>query len=192
MAHIYLCSIQNKRPWSYIFQRTFLAGLHSVGGNGSTFQLDRCHFPRPRVKQSFHYQIVKVFHSVVSDPIRHATSFQRLEDVYVTSPTLYRRLTDVETTLCVYWDKSLGLHLVRFIFTSNKWVYIRGASKTGQGLFSGFFVPLVTAQAHVCKVYTRLCFKQVFDKHLKNAMEYHYARNTDLVCYISLKLVGFS
>ena len=29
--------------------------------------------------------------------------FQRLQDVYTTSPTLYRRLTDAETTQCVYW-----------------------------------------------------------------------------------------
>ena len=61
------------------FQRSFLAGLYSVGGNGSTFELDRCHFPRPRVKLSFHYQIAKAFHhSAVSDPSRHTTSFQRL------------------------------------------------------------------------------------------------------------------
>ena len=36
-------------------------------------------------------------------PSRHTTSFQRLWDVYTTSPTLYRRLLDVETTSCVYW-----------------------------------------------------------------------------------------
>ena len=36
-------------------------------------------------------------------PSRHTTLFQRLKDVYTTSPTSYRRLIDVETTSCVYW-----------------------------------------------------------------------------------------
>ena len=32
------------------------------------------------------------------------TSFQRLQDVYTTSPASYRRYTGVETTSCVYWE----------------------------------------------------------------------------------------
>ena len=36
-------------------------------------------------------------------PSQHMKSFQRLQDVYTTSPTSYRRLRDVETMLCVYW-----------------------------------------------------------------------------------------
>ena len=37
-------------------------------------------------------------------PSRHKTSFQRLFEVHTTSPASYRRLIDVETTSCVYWD----------------------------------------------------------------------------------------
>ena len=40
-------------------------------------------------------------------PSRHTTSFQRLSDAYTTSPTSYRRLIDVETTLCVCWNFTL-------------------------------------------------------------------------------------
>ena len=43
---------------------------------------------------------------LMENPSRHKTSFQRLSEVYKMSPTSYRRLIDVETTSCVYWDQS--------------------------------------------------------------------------------------
>ena len=35
-------------------------------------------------------------------PSRHTTQFQRLQDVYTTSATQYKRFIAVETTPCVY------------------------------------------------------------------------------------------
>ena len=43
-------------------------------------------------------------------PSRYIMSFQRLEDVYTTSLTSYRRLIDVEATPCVYGVISLLLN----------------------------------------------------------------------------------
>ena len=43
---------------------------------------------------------------LIENPSRHNTSFRRLSEVYKMSPTLYRRLIDVETTSCVYCDQS--------------------------------------------------------------------------------------
>lgn len=37
------------------------------------------------------------------DPPRHMTSFWRHWDVYTKLLLLYRRLNEIETTLCVYW-----------------------------------------------------------------------------------------
>ena len=44
-------------------------------------------------------------------PSRHATSFQRLYDVYTTSATSYRRRIDVETMSCVYREVKMLLRL---------------------------------------------------------------------------------
>ena len=45
----------------------------------------------------------KKMYNLVFLPSRHTTSFQRLWEVFTTSVMSYRRLADVETTLCVYW-----------------------------------------------------------------------------------------
>ena len=47
--------------------------------------------------------VVSLCLMVAGGPSRHTTSLQCLYDVYTTSPTLYRRFIDVETTSCVYW-----------------------------------------------------------------------------------------
>ena len=45
----------------------------------------------------------KKMYNLVFLPSRHTTSFQRLWEIFTTSVMSYRRLADVETTLCVYW-----------------------------------------------------------------------------------------
>ena len=54
-----------------------------------------------RSRQSVAVVVVSCVH-----PSRHTTLFQRFQDVYATPLTLYRRLIDVKTMSCVYWDAS--------------------------------------------------------------------------------------
>ena len=65
--------------------------------------------------KTVHYQVLKYQNSATPNsatsnsttlPSRHTTSFQRLYDVYTTSPMSYRCLIDVEMTSCVYWVKT--------------------------------------------------------------------------------------
>ena len=74
--------------------------------------------PPPSLKKSWHQFVKAILFRY--NPSRHATSFQRLCDVYTTSATSYRRRIDVETTSatsyrrridvettsCVYWDEA--------------------------------------------------------------------------------------
>ena len=46
---------------------------------------------------------MRFVHADELSPVDNTTLFQRLYDVYTTSPTSYRCLIDVETTSYVYW-----------------------------------------------------------------------------------------